>query len=274
MPTLSPNAASAVSIAVVVVHQGNDAWLPYNQAVNTGGDIGISDRPALPGNPMGVYTTGLIPLNVLNLGAGNASPVVVVGNTLQRGGVGLTQIGNCDASGRVTLFPAYLNTATNNNTSVTTTVPQFVIALSSYAPSSSRQVVSVDGYSISGDGGGGAFVWNATDTRTADGGTIIAVTGIATGRWNRVYTGALKVGWFGAKGDDTTDDTAAIVATDTAAVALGGSVLLTGVYKVASTVLHSRITFEWGSKLDVTGTATLLGPIDASRPSRSSRPRL
>jgi hypothetical protein len=69
----------------------------------------------------------------------------------------------------------------------------------------------VDGYRSVGDGGSGQFFWNAADERAPDGGTIFSVTGIATGRWNRVFDGTTyNVRWFGATGNGVTDDAAAI----------------------------------------------------------------
>ncbi len=56
-------------------------------------------------------------------------------------------------------------------------------------------------YSTIGDGGGGTFCWDPTSTAADNGGTIIAPTGIATGRWKRQFSGPLDVLMFGARGD-------------------------------------------------------------------------
>jgi hypothetical protein len=57
--------------------------------------------------------------------------------------------------------------------------------------------VNVLGYYARGDGGGGTFYWDATSTATDNGGTIIKAAP-TTGRWIRVYSGAVNVLWFGA----------------------------------------------------------------------------
>lgn len=43
---------------------------------------------------------------------------------------------------------------------------------------------------------GGTFIWSATGT--SNGGTVFAG---ASGYWNRQYSGAISVKWFGAKGN-------------------------------------------------------------------------
>ena len=62
---------------------------------------------------------------------------------------------------------------------------------------------NVLGYSKAADGGGGDFFWDSSSTDADNGGTIFQVTGVTTGRWKRLYSGALNVKWFGAvKGED------------------------------------------------------------------------
>lgn len=72
------------------------------------------------------------------------------------------------------------------------------------------------------DSGGGSFYWDGASTATDDGGTIIRPNAAGVGpsdpgRWKRIWSGAVQVDWFGAKGDssrtgatDGTDDQVAI----------------------------------------------------------------
>lgn len=84
------------------------------------------------------------------------------------------------------------------------------------------QLASCTGYWVRGDNGGGQFWWDSASTATHDGGLVIAPTGVATGRWRRIFDGDVNVRWFGAKGDGSTDDTAAFIA----AIATGYSVFV------------------------------------------------
>ena len=72
--------------------------------------------------------------------------------------------------------------------------------------------IYVTGYHTKGDGafGSNIFRWNPTSTEDDNGGTIIKLDSVATGRYELQYDGAVNVKWFGAKGDGVTDDTAAI----------------------------------------------------------------
>lgn len=58
-------------------------------------------------------------------------------------------------------------------------------------------------YSVSGDQGGGLFVYDKSKKAIDNGGTVIS-------GWVRQFGGPISVRWFGAKGDGATDDTAAI----------------------------------------------------------------
>lgn len=71
---------------------------------------------------------------------------------------------------------------------------------------------NVLGYYTKGDGGGGLYWYDSTDTTSTDnGGTIIVASD--GGRWKLQITGAfLSVKQFGAKGDNATNDYAAIQA--------------------------------------------------------------
>ena len=68
------------------------------------------------------------------------------------------------------------------------------------------KTVNVLGYYTKGDGGDGLFYWDAVSTEADNGGTIIQATSVTTGRWKRVFSGAVNVKWFGAKGDGVTND--------------------------------------------------------------------
>src|SRR5688572_5972306 len=95
--------------------------------------------------------------------------------------------------------------------------PKGAIAPKAFAVAQSYHL-PVDGRS---DGGGGLFFWRAAEPASNhNGGTIIAPkVGSGPGCWKRVDTSVWNVRWFGAKGDGTGDDAAAIqAAIDSAAL--------------------------------------------------------
>lgn len=69
------------------------------------------------------------------------------------------------------------------------------------------QLATLLGYYTYADGGEGNFYWNSTSTATDNGGTIIQVTGVSTGRWIRLFkNNQINIKCFGAKGDNTQND--------------------------------------------------------------------
>lgn len=104
------------------------------------------------------------------------------------------------------------------------------------------------GYRVPGDGGGGLFYWDASSSAPPDNGLVFAVSHPlhqSPGRWirldslpsatvgnARVSNGPLNVRWFGARGDMTGDDTAAVQSAIDAAN--GGSVFFpVGAYTIS-----------------------------------------
>lgn len=84
--------------------------------------------------------------------------------------------------------------------------------------------VFVRGYYAPGDGGGGDYWYDASDTTSADnGGTIIVAAD--GGRWKLALTGAVSVMQFGAKGDGLHDDADAFNAATLWCLAYGGAKL-------------------------------------------------
>lgn len=94
-------------------------------------------------------------------------------------------------------------------------VVETVSALKALSGMVDGQPAATLGYYTPGDGGGGDFYWNAASTATANDGTVLLPTGQSAGtagRLLRIYSGAINVRWFGAKGDNSANDTAAIQA--------------------------------------------------------------
>src|ERR1700722_12887158 len=70
-------------------------------------------------------------------------------------------------------------------TSITAGVAN-VVALKALSAPVGGTIYQTTGYTSANDGGGGLYFWNASDTRTDNGGTIIALNGGGTGRFNLI----------------------------------------------------------------------------------------
>ena len=73
--------------------------------------------------------------------------------------------------------------------------------------------VWVSGYYTKGDGafGSNIFEWDSTSTEDDNGGTIIKLSSVATGRYKLKYSGVVTPEMFGAIGDGIINDTVAII---------------------------------------------------------------
>ena len=80
----------------------------------------------------------------------------------------------------------------------------------------------VAGYHTGADGGEGTFWYNAADTTSADNGGTIIVDACGRRWYRETQSQPISVNWFGAVGDGTTDDSAAVLAAVAAVVSLGG----------------------------------------------------
>jgi len=102
--------------------------------------------------------------------------------------------------------------------------------------------VFLRGYYKAGDGAEGFFMWDEASTLPDNAGTIIDPSGAATsGRWIRITRAASVTPlWWGARFDDSTDDTRAIQAAIDFAVSTGADVLLPpGTAKITQTLTLS-----------------------------------
>lgn len=88
------------------------------------------------------------------------------------------------------------------------------------------QAVILLGHTAINDGGQGAFYWDSASVEADDDGTIIKPTATITGRWKRLYTNRVHVGWFGPASDGVTNDAAKIQAAAAIVDAMGGGVLV------------------------------------------------
>jgi hypothetical protein len=118
--------------------------------------------------------------------------------------------------------------------------------LKTFTAHDTDSAVELLGYYTKGDGGGGSFYWDAASTEADNGGTIIQVTGVTTGRWKRRFSGAVNVKWFGVKYDGT-DETEKF----NKAIANGGIVTGDGEICISSSLTTSEKISLIGENLTI-----------------------
>lgn len=161
-----------------------------------------------------------------------------------------TRAGNIigfDASGNLTFYtPTASIVPTNQLTEAVLSIAALKALLVSGL--NGRQV-NVAGYYTPGDGGGGLFAFSSTSVATPNGGTVIAPT-VGSGNWLRSASPLqVNIRQFGAKGDNSTNDTAAIAVAFVYALATPGSF----VYVPPGTYLTDTISFTGAAGLTIYG---------------------
>lgn len=145
-----------------------------------------------------------------------------------------------DAAGTVippTLGPYSLPQATVDTLRATTAVTVNSIAALKAVNKTLFSAALVTGYYAAGDGGGGNYRYDATDTTSTDnGGTVIVASD--GGRWKLIYINDYTVKQFGAKGDGVTDDTSVLNALFAIVSTLFGDVFFPkGIYCITAQII-------------------------------------
>lgn len=127
------------------------------------------------------------------------------------------------------------------------------------------QVVRVRHYyplaDVPAGGGGGDVEWKSTSEATVDNGIVFLPTGHSgAGRWVRVYSGALNVKWFGAKGDGSTNDATAFQA---ALDLAGAGVTVSIPYSASSYMIGTALVPLNYTIIRGDGWSTILRPTSA-----------
>jgi hypothetical protein len=109
-------------------------------------------------------------------------------------------------------------------------------------------VILLLGYDQPGDGGGGLFQWISGDPSSSDDGLLVRPLSGPPGNYKRIFSGAISVKWFGAKGDGKSDDTLPLqTAINQCAGPLDSANVLylpAGSYRVSATLLIPRQYFQ------------------------------
>lgn len=112
-------------------------------------------------------------------------------------------------------------------------------------------IAYVMGYNTAGDGGQGYFQYLPASVETDNDGTILTPSN-NIGRWLRIYTGPVSARWFGAQGDDSTNDTSAAQGMLDYCLSVGKAPYFpAGTYQVTGLTVH-------GSNLSILGDGSTL----------------
>ena len=76
-----------------------------------------------------------------------------------------------------------------------------IAALKALDSDDAQDVIEVQGHTTAGDGGGGLFRWDGSDTTTDDNGIYIQPNAGGVGRWVRQWDDVVKLEYWGGKAD-------------------------------------------------------------------------
>lgn len=192
----------------------NGASVPLAGSLTTGNVLQVSGLSALTYAPINLsggsnYVTGTLPISNLPSLAGDVTGSITSNTVvkLQNNAIAST----APTDGYVLTWVGSHNDWEPIPSKTILGVPNLAALRNTIGVTGSTAVMA--GYYAIGDGGGGDFYWDTSSYTGDDGATIIVPTGSTTGRWQRIFDGCtINVLWFGAKGDGSTDDTAAIQA--------------------------------------------------------------
>lgn len=108
---------------------------------------------------------------------------------------------------------------------------------------SDGDTIQVTGYYTKGGSGGGQFYWDAASTEADDGGIVIKVASITTGRWIRSWESHVDFTWWGAKTDYSDSASEAMQACSDYLTSIGGGTIVPSLGKYR---ISEQVTFTDG----------------------------